>query len=37
MNTPHGYINERGNPVGFYRTCGVAKKRYIEDKYLKMV
>lgn len=34
-NTKHGYVNCKGNPVGYYRTKGVAKKRYIEDKYLK--
>ena len=27
------YINSNGTPVGYYRTGGAAKKRYIEDKY----
>ena len=34
-NTRRGYIDKNGYPVGFYRTKGVAKKRYIEDKYVK--
>ena len=34
-NTKRGYIDRNGNPVGYYRTKGVAKKRYIEDKYVK--
>ena len=34
-NTKRGYIDKNGNPVGYYRTKGVAKKRYIEDKYIK--
>ena len=31
-NTRHGYVDRKGNHVGYYRTCG--GKRYIEDKYL---
>ena len=34
-NTKRGYVDRNGNPVGYYRTKGVAKKRYIEDKYVK--
>lgn len=34
-NTRRGYIDRNGNLVGYYRTKGVAKKRYIEDKYVK--
>ena len=34
-NTRRGYIDRNGNPIGYYRTKGVAKKRYIEDKYVK--
>ena len=34
-NTKRGYIDKNGNPIGYYRTKGVAKKRYIEDKYVK--
>ena len=26
-----GYLNNRGNHVGYYKTCG--DKRYIEDWY----
>lgn len=34
-NTRRGYIDRNENLVGYYRTKGVAKKRYIEDKYVK--
>ena len=34
-NTKRGYIDRNGNIIGCYRTKGVAKKRYIEDKYVK--
>lgn len=34
-NTKYGYIDRNGNPVGYYRTKGVAKKRYIEDRFVK--
>lgn len=34
-NTKYGYIDRNGNPVGYYRTKGAAKKRYIEDRFVK--
>ena len=34
-NTKRGYVDRRGEQVGYYRTKGVARKRYIEDKYVK--
>ena len=30
-NTHRGYVNRKGNKVGYYRTTGVGRKRYIED------
>lgn len=36
-NTRTGYVNSSGEHVGFYRTHGVAKKRYIEDYYAEFV
>jgi len=34
-NTKRGYINcNTGYGIGFYRTKGVAGKRYVEDKYV---
>ena len=32
-NSNRGYVDKYGNEIGFYRTKGVAKKRYIMDKY----
>lgn len=32
-NTGKGYVDSNGRPVGYYRTKGVSKKRYIEDKF----
>ena len=32
-NTNRGFVDHRGNTVGFHRT---RKKRYIEDKYVDM-
>lgn len=33
-NTHLGYINtETGYRIGYYKTKGAAKKRYIEDRY----
>ena len=32
-NTHRGYVNRKGNEVGYYRTTGAGKKRYIEDWY----
>ena len=34
-NTKYGYVNRKGKHVGYYQTKGVAKKRYIDDKYVK--
>lgn len=34
-NTRRGYVDRNGEHIGYYRTKGVAKKRYIEDKYVK--
>lgn len=34
-NIRRGYVDRRGEQVGYYRTKGVAQKRYIEDKYVK--
>jgi len=34
-NTKRGYVNcSTGYGIGFYRTKGVAGKRYVEDKYV---
>ena len=32
-NTRRGYVDRRGEHIGYYKTCG--GKRYIEDKYVK--
>lgn len=32
-NTKRGYVDYRGEHIGYYKTCG--GKRYIEDKYVK--
>ena len=32
-NTKYGYVNRKGECIGYCKTCG--GKRYIEDKYLK--
>lgn len=32
-NTHRGYVNKKGNPVGYYRTSGAARKRWIQDWY----
>ena len=34
-NTRRGYVDRNGELIGYYRTKGVARKRYIEDKYVK--
>ena len=34
-NAKRGYVDRRGEQVSYYRTKGVARKRYIEDKYVK--
>lgn len=32
-NSNKGYINRKGNEVGYYRTTGCGHKRYIQDWY----
>ena len=32
-NTDKGYVDSNGRTVGYYRTKGSSKKRYIEDKF----
>ena len=32
-NTGVGFINSKGRRIGFYRTKGCAKRRYIEDYF----
>ena len=32
-NTNRGFVDHRGNTIGFHRT---RKRRYIEDKYVEM-
>lgn len=32
-NTKRGYVDRRGEHIGYYKTCG--GKHYIEDKYVK--
>ena len=32
-NTRVGYVNEKGYRIGYYKTKGCAKKRYIQDQY----
>ena len=34
-NTRRGYVDWNGEQIGYYPTKGVARKRYIEDKYVK--
>ena len=37
-NTGEGYVNPGKNyRVGYYRTKGVAKKRYIEDRFYNLL
>ena len=36
-NTRRGYVDRRGNHIGYYRTSGVSKKRYIEKQYYDML
>lgn len=36
-NTNHGYVDRHGNDIGFYRTKGVARKRYVKDKFVNML
>lgn len=37
INTNHGYVDNKGNDIGFYRTKGVARKRYVKDKYVNLL
>lgn len=32
-----GYVDARGNKIGYYRTKGAAKQRYIMKRYADMV
>lgn len=36
-NANHGYVDRNGNDIGFYRTKGVARKRYVKDKFMNML
>ena len=36
-NTRRGYVKANGEHVGYYRTSGVSKKRYIEEQYYDML
>lgn len=36
-NTDRGYVDKNGNDIGFYRTKGVARKRYVKDKFANML
>lgn len=36
-NTKHGYVNAKGTEIGYYRTKGSARKRYIQDKYVDIL
>ena len=36
-NTGKGYVDSKGRPVGYYRTKGSSKKRYIEDKFCNLL
>lgn len=36
-NTRRGYVNAKGNHVGYYKTSGGGKKRYIEDYYVDLL
>lgn len=32
-----GYVDSKGRPVGYYRTKGSSKKRYVEDKFCNLL
>lgn len=32
-NTKHGYVDRKGEQIGYRKTCG--NKRYIEDRFVK--
>ena len=37
-HTHRGYVNPKnGEHIGYYKTSGAAKKRYIEDYYADLV
>ena len=37
-HTHRGYVNPKnGEHIGYYKTSGVSKKRYIEDYYADLV
>lgn len=36
-NTKDGYVDKCGNSIGFYRTKGVAGKRYVKDKFANLL
>lgn len=36
-NSHNGYIDSNGEHIGYYKTSGVAGKRYIEDYYADLV
>ena len=37
-HTTRGYVNPKnGEHIGYYRTCGAAKKRYIEEQYYDLL
>ena len=37
-HTHRGYVNPKnGEHIGYYKTSGTAKKRYIEDYYADLV
>ena len=37
-HTHRGYVNPKnGEHIGYYRTCGASKKRYIEDYFADLV
>ena len=36
-HTGRGYVDARGNKIGYYRTKGAAKQRYIMKRYADMI
>lgn len=36
-NTHRGYVKTNGEHIGYYRTSGAAKKRYIEEQYYDLL
>lgn len=35
-NSSKGYVNKDGHQVGFYRTVGAARTRYVQDYYAEL-